>query len=375
MILKHTILILFLLVINFSRCTPPKQAIELTFVDTNSGANFQWFFKTKVIPAAEKKLDLKINYVVSSGPEIIQRMKTWKEGRGDIHILLIKPKDIVDMLSSHVLLETLYPDRTDLVPNITKCPEKYLLTTIGFPIHGKAGLFWRSQMSGIYNSAHVTNPPTSWRELYKRRKEWTGHIGMIRPDAKSSGGRRFIYCFFKAFGVNFSQPFEKIKKTPQWHNAWDKFKKLYQTMHKPLASEPPILFNQFKKEEIWLSVYSIDYTLWSRDKGLLPPTTKAFLLEDVSAAGADAYLVVPSFISNDFKLAAYKLLNFLLSDSTQLQMITAMWQYPGTDIWHKIPKSVWEHIPKWEDIEKSRLKVTNQEAFKYIREHTMEIIH
>ena len=106
----RVITLLLLLIAAFICCTSTEQGLELTFLDTNSGANFQWFFKTAVIPTAEKELDFKINYVVSSGPEIIQRMKTWKQNQGDIHILLVKPKDVVDMLSSGVPLETLYPD-------------------------------------------------------------------------------------------------------------------------------------------------------------------------------------------------------------------------------------------------------------------------
>ncbi len=358
----------------FEGCSSKEKELELTFIDTNSGANFQWFMKTKVIPEAEETLRIKVHYVVSSGPEIIQRMKTWKEGKGDIHILLIKPKDLVDMLNSDISLETLYPDKEDKIPNIAKCSEEYLTSVLGHNLHGRAALFWRSQMNGICNGSLIRNPPSSWKELYKRRNEWSGHIGMIRPDAKSSGGRRLIYSFLYAFGVDFSMPFEELKNNPEWNDAWDKFKDLYGAMHKPLASEPPILFNQFKKEDVWISVYATDYTLWSRDKGMLPKTTKAFTLKDGVTAGADAYLVIPSFISQDKKLAAYNFVNFLLSDEIQLQLITTMWQYPGTEIWDKVPEHVWENIPEWEDIKNTRIRITNKEAFNYIREHTMEII-
>lgn len=369
-----SVLLSIITVVTFKGCSSKEKELELTFIDTNSGANFQWFMKTKVIPEAEKTLDIKVHYVVSSGPEIIQRMKTWKEGGGDIHILLIKPKDLVDMLSSEISLETLYPDKKDKIPNITKCSKEYLTSVLGHNLYGRAALFWRSQMNGICNSSCIPNPPSSWKELYKRRNEWTGHIGMIRPDAKSSGGRRFIYCFLHAFGVDFSKPFEEIKNTPEWNEAWDKFKDLYEAMHKPLASEPPILFNQFKKEDIWISVYATDYTLWSRDKGMLPKTTKAFTLEDGVTAGADAYLVIPSFISKNKKSTAYNFVNFLLSDEIQLELISTMWQYTGTEIWDKVPEHVWENIPKWENIKNTRIRVTNKEAFNYIREHTMEVI-
>ena len=367
-------IITFVIFTTFNGCGSKEKELELTFIDTNSGANFQWFIKTKVIPEAEKTLNIKIHYVVSSGPEIIQRIKTWKEGKGDIHILLIKPKDLVDILSSDIPLETLYPDKVDRIPNITKCLEDYLMSVLGNNLNGRAALFWRSQMNGICNGSLIPNPPSSWKELYERRGEWTGHIGMVRPDAKSSGGRRFVYCFLHAFGIDFSIPFEELKNTSEWDDVWNKFKELYETMHKPLASEPPILFNQFKKEDVWISVYATDYTLWSRDKGMLPETTKAFTLNDGVTAGADAYLVIPSFILEKKRQAAYDFVNFLLSDEIQLQLISTMWQYPGTEIWDKVPEHVWENIPRWEDIKNTRIRITNNKAFNFIREHTMEVI-
>ncbi|MBI4758745.1 MAG: hypothetical protein HY783_07070, partial [Chloroflexi bacterium] len=72
--------------------TPMPAPTRLTFVDTNSGANFQWFFKTIVFPAVKKDLGLDVDYVVSSGAETMQRMKAWTPGKGDAHVLFLKPK-------------------------------------------------------------------------------------------------------------------------------------------------------------------------------------------------------------------------------------------------------------------------------------------
>ena len=58
----------------------------------------------------------------------------------------------------------------------------------------------------------------------------------------------------------------------------------------------------------------MDYSLWSARQGTMPPTTKATFLEEGVDTGGQAYFVVPANIPEDQKQAAYKLINYLLSD-------------------------------------------------------------
>jgi len=346
---------------------------EITIVDTNSGANFQWYWQQQVIPAIEEQLGITVDYVVSSEAETLERMKAWQPGEGDAHLLFIKPETIPKAISEGIGLETLYPDKVDVIPNIEKCPKAYLETVLGTNIDGAGALYWRSQYALIYNSEYIKEPPTSWQEFYERRGEWEGHIGIVRPDAKSGSSYRIPYSFLNAFVAMVDAdgnaiPLEELQQTPEWQDAWSNLKEFYAAAKQPLPAEPPNMFEDFNAGDTWISFYAMDYALWSRHEGTMPPTIKAGFLSEGMAAGSDGYLVVPTGIPEEYKPVAYEVINFLLSDDQQIRLITTMWQYTGTDIWDKIPGVVWDTIPAWADMEPARLRISNKEVSDYIKE-------
>jgi putative spermidine/putrescine transport system substrate-binding protein len=349
--------------------TPAPRPTRITFVDTNSGANFQQYFQTSVLPAVKEDLGLEMDYVVSKGSEVIERMKAWEPGKGDFHVLFVKPADIANMVEQDIPLETLYPDKLDVISNLKKVREDYLTTAQGVDIQGKGALYWRSQYALVYDTTKISDPPKSWKEFYDRRAEWKGKIGLIRPDSKSSSGRAQPYAFLNAFGVDMSKPIEELEKTKEWEDAWTKMEDFYTYATLPLAAEPPNMFENFNAGDTWITVYAMDYTLWSARQGTMPPTIKAAFLEEGVPEGADGYLVVPANIPEEYKPVAYELINYLLSDNQQIRLVTTMWQYPGTEIWDQIPGIVWENIPPWDVAEKSRLRITNKGVVDYITEN------
>ncbi len=346
---------------------------SITFVDTNSGANFQWYFQQQVIPSIEEQLGVTVDYVVSNEAELIERMKAWEAGQGDSHLLFVKPESIPKALGEGIDLETLYPDQVAVIPNIEKCPEAYLQTVLGSNIDGKGALYWRSQYALIYNSEYIKEPPTSWKEFYDRRAEWEGHIGIVRPDAKSGSSYRIPYSFLNAFvdmvdADGKAIPMDVLQETPEWQDAWAKLQEFYASAKQPLPAEPPNMFEDFNAGDTWISFYAMDYALWSRHQGTMPPTIKSSFLSEGMAAGSDGYLVVPVGIPEEYKPVVYEVINFLLSDDQQIRLITTMWQYTGTDIWDKVPGIVWDTIPAWEDMEPARLRISNNDVKEYIKE-------
>ncbi|MDY7039887.1 MAG: extracellular solute-binding protein [Chloroflexota bacterium] len=352
---------------------------EITLIDTNSGANFQWYWQNQVIPAIEDQLGIKVNYVVSNEAELIERMKAWEAGQGDAHLLFVKPETIPNALGEGIELETLYPDTTDAIPNIEKCPKAYLETVLGTPIGGKGALYWRSQYALIYNSEYIKEPPTSWQEFYDRRAEWEGHIGIVRPDAKSGSSYRIPYSFLNAFvdmvdADGNAIPLEELQETQEWQDAWAKLEDFYTYAKQPLPAEPPNMFEDFNAGDTWISFYAMDYALWSRHQGTMPPTIKSSFLAEGMAAGSDGYLIVPAGIPEEYKPVVYEVINFLLSDDQQIRLITTMWQYTGTDIWDKIPGIVWDTIPAWEDMEPTRLRIDNSDVKNFIKEQGADLL-
>ena len=352
---------------------------QITLIDTNSGANFQWYWQNQVIPEIESQLGIKVDYVVSKDTEMLERMKAWQPGQGDAHLLFVKPETIPQALSEGLDLETLYPDKLDVIPNMEKNPKSYLEKVLGVNIDGKGALYWRSQYALIYNSDYIKEPPTSWKEWYDRREEWKGHIGIVRPDAKSGSSYRIPYSFLNAF-VKMTDdqgnpiPLEQLQQTQEWKDAWAKLADFYTYAKLPLPAEPPNMFEDFNAGDTWISFYAMDYALWSRHQGTMPPTIKSGFLSEGMAAGSDGYLVVPAGIPEEYKPVVYDVINFLLSDDQQIRLITTMWQYTGTDIWDKIPGVVWDTIPPWDKMESARLVVSNGEVAQFIKEQGADLL-
>lgn len=350
---------------------------EITVVDTNSGANFQWYWQNQVVPAIQEQLGIKVNYIVSKESELLERMKAWQPGQGDVHLLFVKPETIPNAIDAGIGLEVLYPDQVDVIPNIEKCPKDYLQTVLGVDVGGRGALYWRSQYALIYNSKFIDDPPESWQEWYDRREEWKGHIGIVRPDAKSGSSYRIPYSFLNAFvqmtdAEGKAIPMEQLQQSAEWQDAWARLQDFYTYAKQPLPAEPPNMFEDFNAEDTWIAFYAMDFALWSRHQGTMPPTVKAGFLSEGMAAGSDGYLVVPTDIPEEYKPVVYDVINFLLSDDQQIRLITTMWQYTGTDIWDKIPGVVWDTIPPWSEMEQSRLRISNSDVKNYIKEHGVE---
>ncbi len=356
-----------------SVAAPAARAAEtVSVVDTVSGPKFQAFWKTYLIPEIKKETGIDVTYTVGQGPALQLQMASWKQDHPEFDLLFIKGLDLSNMVQAKLPLEPLYPARAKEIPNQSMEPPEFLASNNGVPLEGKGLIFWRAQFDLIYNSAFVKNPPKTWRELYDRRKEFEGHIGLIRPDAGSGGGRAFIYSFLTAFGVDFNKPLAELQNTPAWKDAWDKFTEFSKSLAQPVASAPPVMFHQFQTEQVWLTVYAQDYSLWSASQGQLPATTKAAPL-DVNIVGAsNAWLVVPATASEAQKAADYKVINVLLSPTVQLKMLETMYQYPGTSAWKQAPASAWEKIPPVDQAESHGIRMTNLEAITYLQQHGMD---
>jgi len=342
---------------------------EIVFMDSQSGANFQEWWQTIALPAAEEFLGVKIKYVVGSDAEIIERMKAWKTGQGDITVLF--PKSLALFIKTgQVPLENL---TTAIIPNMAKIDPALQTATEGIPVANKGAAYWWSTYALIYDANYVKRPPKTWQELYDRRSEWKGHIGFIRPDAKSSGGWRQPFAFLNAF-CDFSKKFDP--NAADFQAAWAKLKDFYTYCQLPLAAEPTNTFENFNAGDTWITVYAMDYSLWSARQGTMPPTTKAAFLQPGIDAGGQAYLAVPSNIPEENKQLAYKLINYLLSDDHQVRLVSTMWQYNSTLIEKKVPGIVWEQIPKIADAKAAAIppERVNADAIAYIKKNAVNII-
>ena len=378
--MKSRMSITILLVISGLVCIPlatpgPAQAgapTELVLVDSQSGANFQAYWQKYVIPAVKQSLGVNLKYLVSSDAEQIQKVKAWKPGQGDAHILF--PKSIASWVKSGVPLETL---NTSNIPNSAKIDPQYLKTDEGVELQSKAVLYWRTSYALIYNSQYIKTPPKSWKEFYGRRAEFKNHIGLIRPDAKSSAAWRQRFTFLHGFlREKMAMPMAQLEKDPAFQDAWNKLKDFTKYAKAPLPAEPPNLFEDFNAGETWIALYAQDYSLWSARQGTMPPTIKAVYPEEGADEIGTGYLAVFDNIPPEYKEVALKVVNYLLSDDQQIRLLTTMWQYPGTDIADQAPAIVWEMVPKLDVLTKTAIprERIRKDIIDYIKGHAKELL-
>jgi len=173
---------------------------------------------------------------------------------------------------------------------------------------------------------------------------------------------------------DFSQPFDP--EDAAFQEAWAKLKDFYTYATLPLAAEPVNMFENFNADDTWISLYAMDFALWSARMGTMPPTTKAVFLEEGVDTGGQEYFVVPANIPEADKAAAYALINYLLSDDQQVRLVSTMWQYNSTLINDKVPAIVWEQIPTAEAAHAAQIppERVNAEAIEWIKEHGLELV-
>ena len=180
-----------------------------------------------------------------------------------------------------------------------------------------------------------------------------------------------MYDLLRAFGVDWSIPFDELQSSQEWIDATDKVREMAPYFNQPPASGGAALFEQFMKEDVWITEYVIDYTLWSRDLGRVPETVAATYATEGNYGG-NTLLAIPSTIADEDMPQALELVNFLLSDYIQLNMFATMWEYPGTEIWDIVPEQMWASIPRMSDL--NRNAVENAEGFAWVTMNGMELL-
>jgi putative spermidine/putrescine transport system substrate-binding protein len=361
-----------LVVAGASGRAPAAEPTELVIADSQSGANFQAYWQKYVIPSVKQTLGVNLRYLVTSDAEQIQKAKAWGPGQGDIDILF--PKSVATWVSSGVPLETLTLTN---VPNLGRIDPKFLKADEGVDLQGKGALYWRTSYALIYNTQFIKNPPKSWKEFYDRRAEFKGHIGLVRPDAKSSSAWRQRYVFLHAYlKEKMARPMAELEKDPAFLDAWGKLKDFTKYAKLPLPAEPPNLFEDFNAGETWIALYAQDYSLWSARQGTMPPTIKALYPEEGADEIGTAYLAVPANIPPEHKAVALRVVNYLLSDDQQIRLLSTMWQYPGTEITEQAPPIVWEIVPKLEVLNRTAVprERIRKDIIDYIKSHAKELI-
>ncbi len=335
-------------------------AQNITFYDTMSGANFVQWWQTVAVPACKADTKADIRYASTGSPEVLQRIKAAGSANGDIDLLFLAPDKIAGFHSEGVLedLSTL----SSLIPNLAKTESPDKDKAAGVDLKGTGATFFRYTYALMYNSDQVKNPPRTWKELFERRNEWKGKISYVDPRSTVSGaGRFFTAMFLRSFGANMNQV------DSSWDPAWAKLKEFEAANSKKHAESGGAHVAQFATGEIVIGFHALDFALYSRKLGTVPPSINTVLMEDGVPAGA-GYLAIPKNIPVERKQAAARFINCALSDAVQTGMVKEMFEFPGTGIWDKLPSEVYKSMPTREIFFKSRAPDPSAAALKQITE-------
>jgi ABC-type uncharacterized transport system YnjBCD substrate-binding protein len=326
-----------------------------------SAANFVQWWQTVAVPRCKDVAKADIRYTSAGSPEVLQRIKAAGPGRGDIDLLFLAPDKIAAFKGEQVL-ENLGAHGA-LIPNLAKAEPPDRDRAAGTPLDGTGAPFFRYSYALIYNSDRVATPPRTWKELYERRNEWKGRISYVDPRSTVSGaGRFFVAMFLRSFGANLGSPDDA-----SWAPAWARLKEFEQANATKHAESGGAHAAQFLTGEIHIGFHALDFALYSRKLGTMPPSVKTVLLEDGVPGGA-GYLAIARNIPDDRKQAAARFINCALSDEIQVGMTREMFQFPGVNVWSKLPPEVYQSMPTQEIFMKSRAPDPSAAALKHITE-------
>jgi len=333
-------------------------AQNITFYDTMSGANFVQWWQTQAVPACKAETKGDIRYTSTGSPEVLQRIKAAGASNGDIDLLFLAPDKIAGFHGEGVLEDL--GSLATLIPNLAKTEAPDKDKAAGVELKGVGAPFFRYTYALIYNSDQVKNPPRTWKELHERRDEWKGKISYVDPRSTVSGaGRFFTAMFLRAFGANVDQV------DASWDQAWAKLKEFEAANARKHAESGGAHVAQFATGEIVIGFHALDFALYSRKLGTLPPSIKTVLMEDGVPAGA-GYLAIPKNIPAERKQAAARFINCALSDAVQTGMVKEMFEFPGTAVWDSLPAEVYQSMPTREIFFKSRAPDPSAAALKHI---------
>ena len=337
-------------------------AQDIRFYDTMSGANFVQWWQTSAVPACQREVGATVKYASTGSAEVLQRIKAWEPGKGDIEVLFLAPDKIAGFLKEGVLEDLRRHAR--VMPNMARTEEPDSKIAAGTELNGTGVPFFRYSYVLIYNSDQVKNPPQSWKELYDRRNEWKGRISYIDPRSTVSGaGRFFVASFLRAFGADWK--LVDGKETPSWATGWTRLAEFEKSNFTKHATSGGAHISQFATGEIWIGFHALDFVEYSKKLGTLPQQIRTVMLREGVPGGA-GYLAIPKGIPEVRKEAAARFINCALSDRVQVEMVEAMFEFPGTAVWDKISAETYKIMPDRKTMLSTRLPDPPADAIKYL---------
>lgn len=356
--------------------TAPRHII---LVDTHSGANWQELYHERIYPELRSQKGIDVLAEFTGFDEIDQHLGP--DGPRGVDILVVHPTNAAALIARWP--EAFLDLRTvaDRMPNLTKVIPEFYETILGAPNGGKAVPQWINYYGFLHDTDHVSDPPRSFRELHRRamagafRDDGQGRFGMIAPNVKSAGGRKFLWSMLHAFGCSFEFTARPDDADPagwvedaSWEPGWQALRDMLEAgaMQTPLATSGSSLFNQFHTGKTWAAIYAGDYFLWSRRQGRVPASCAASNLAE-GLPISSSYWLVPRNAPHLTSALSY--VNYMLSTDFQKIQFTELFLLPSVlgEIHDLLPPEIYGALtPTWAELEDSAVILGPPAAMRYI---------
>ncbi len=205
------------------------------------------------------------------------------------------------------------------------------------------GIAYRaSAVTLAYDSAHVSNPPTTYDGIIAWVKAHPGKFTYCRPEDGGSGDAFVARALLNNMDPRaLSQPYNPAAEKG-WPRGWALLRSIEPDLYKGgfhPAGNTPVL-NLLGRSAIWMATAWSDQGLQAHDQGLLPPTIR-FTQINPPFTGGPAFMSVPSNAQN--RAGALALLNFVLRPAEQAKIGLAIEGFPGIQFKY-MPANVASHF-------------------------------
>lgn len=341
--MKYTLLPLIILLLfscesNDKKETPQKE-LSWNEIETDAKGNtvtwIMWqgdmlinnYVNNYVVPTVKKLHNIDLKVISGQGSEIVTTLMTEIEAQkteSAFDMMWINGETFFQLRQ----INALYGPFTDKLPNNAYIDWKnpFINTDFQQPVNGLECPWGNVQLAVIYNSATISEPPTSLTALENWVKENPGKFTFPNDFTGMTLLKSWLIHF--AGGKNaLNGDFDEQKYQAASKKLWEYVQRIQPFLWKKGETFPNASTQQhqlFANGEIWFTMSNNDCDVDNKiAEGLFPPTSKAFVFESGTIQNSH-YIGIVKHSKN--VNAAMVVANFLISPEAQYKkMQPAVW--------------------------------------------------
>ncbi|MCA1031492.1 ABC transporter substrate-binding protein [Bacillus timonensis] len=277
-----------------------------------------------VAPRLKKKHSITLERVPMDTNEILQKLLTEQKAKkevGTIDIVWINGENFKNAKKNGLL----FGPMSEKLPNVQKYIDRESLDVqydFGTAVEGLEAPWGKVQFVFLYDSAKVSEPPTSFEELKNWIEKNPGKF--TYPEATDFTGNAFLrHLLYKSVGgpeVLLEKGFDETYANETSEDMWTYLREIQPSLWRNGETYPASLTDLdrlYSQGEVWMTMgYNEGRAESLMKEGVFPKSTKSFVLE-TGSIGNTHFLAIPFNSPN--KAGAMVAINYFLSPEAQLE--------------------------------------------------------